>query len=67
MSRFKLDFLTEAPVIIVVAGDPKKTGADQFCREGEPVMLLCCAAIQNMHLALCTGSGQLMVYSFRNR
>ncbi|MGI6469468.1 MAG: nitroreductase [Syntrophomonadaceae bacterium] len=52
VSRFKLDFLTEAPVIIVVAGDPKKTGADQFLPgRGTGYAFSCCAAIQNMHLA----------------
>ncbi len=52
VSKFKIDFLTEAPVIIVIAGDPKKTGADQFLPgRGTGYAFSCCAAIQNMHLA----------------
>lgn len=52
VDKFKLDFLTEAPVIIVVAGDPKKTGADQFLpNRSTGYAFSCCAAIQNMHLA----------------
>lgn len=52
VSKFSVEFLTEAPVIIVVAGDPKKTGADQFLPgRGVGYAYSCCAAVQNMHLA----------------
>lgn len=52
VSKFSLEFLTEAPVIIVIAGDPKKTGADQFLPgRSTGYAFSCCAAIQNMHLA----------------
>lgn len=52
VSRFSLEFLTEAPVVIVVAGDPKKTGADQFLpNRSTGYAFSCCAAIQNIHLA----------------
>ena len=52
VSKFSLEFLTEAPVIIVVAGDPQKTGADQFLPgRGTGYAYSCCAAVQNMHLA----------------
>jgi 5,6-dimethylbenzimidazole synthase len=44
LGGYKVDFLKSAPVIIVVIGDPKKTGVDMF-------MHACAAAIQNMHLA----------------
>lgn len=52
VGKFSLEFLTQAPVIIVVAGDPKKTGADQFLPgRGTGYAFSCCAAVQNMHLA----------------
>lgn len=52
VSKFSLEFMSEAPVIIVVAGDPKKTGADQFLPgRGQGYAYSCCAAVQNMHLA----------------
>ncbi len=52
VSNFSLEFISEAPVIIVVTADPKKTGADQFILErGVGYAYSCCAAIQNMHLA----------------
>lgn len=52
VNKFSLEFLSEAPVIIVVAGDPKKTGADQFLPgRGTGYAFSCCAAVQNMHLA----------------
>ncbi|KUG02778.1 nitroreductase [hydrocarbon metagenome] len=52
VSKFSLEFLSEAPVIIVIAGDPQKTGADQFLPgRGTGYAFSCCAAVQNMHLA----------------
>jgi len=52
VSKFSIEFLTEAPVIIVVTGDPQKTGADQFLPgRGVGYAYSCCAAVQNMHLA----------------
>lgn len=52
VSKFSIEFITEAPVIIVVAGDPQKTGADQFLpNRGMGYAYSCCAAVQNMHLA----------------
>lgn len=52
VSKFSLEFLSQAPVVIVVTGDPKKTGADQFLYEnGRGYAFSCCAAVQNMHLA----------------
>jgi len=33
LDRYKLDFVKEAPVVIVVVADPKKTGADMFLEE----------------------------------
>lgn len=52
VSKYSIEFLTEAPVIIVVAGDPQKTGADQFLPgRGTGYAFSCCSAVQNMHLA----------------
>ena len=68
VSRFKLDFLTEAPGIIVVAGDPKKPAPINSCREGNRLCLLLLRGhSKHAFSRSCTGSGQLMVYSFRNR
>lgn len=52
LDSYQVDFLREAPVLIVVVGDPKKTGVDQFMEEGMMgYQAACSAAIQNMHLA----------------
>jgi 5,6-dimethylbenzimidazole synthase len=52
LGGYKVDFLKSAPVIIVVIGDPKKTGVDMFMEEGNAgYQHACAAAIQNMHLA----------------
>lgn len=52
LKTYAVDFLLEAPVLIVVTGDPERNGAEQFL--DEPVMgyeHACCAAIENMLLA----------------
>ena len=69
VSRFKLDFLTEAPVIIVVAGDPKKNRRRSIpAGKGNRLCLLLLRGhSKHAFSRSCTGSGQLMVYSFRNR
>ena len=52
LAGYRMDFLTQAPVIIAVVGDPKKTGVDQFQEEGTVAYQhACAAAIQNMLLA----------------
>jgi 5,6-dimethylbenzimidazole synthase len=52
LSRYRMDFLTQAPVIIAVVGDPKKTGVDMFQEEGTVAYQhACAAAIQNLLLA----------------
>ncbi len=52
LDRYQVDFLKSAPVLIVVVGDPKKTGADSFMEGGGVgYQLACAAAIQNMMLA----------------
>lgn len=53
LEKFPIDFVREAPVIIAVVGDPKKSGADMFLDEGTGRGYLegCSAAVQNMMLA----------------
>jgi nitroreductase len=53
LAKFPIDFVKEAPVIIAVVGDPKKSGADMFLDEGAGRGYLegCSAAVQNMMLA----------------
>jgi len=52
IDRYRTPFLEEAPVIIAVVGDPQKTGADMFLKEGGLAYHHgCAAAIQNMLLA----------------
>jgi nitroreductase len=52
VDRYQVGFLEEAPVIIVVIGDPKKTGADMFLEGGGlAYQHACAAATQNMLLA----------------
>lgn len=52
MSKYDVGFLKDAPAIVCVVGDPKKTGADMFLEEGNQGYLMACsAAIQNMLLA----------------
>lgn len=49
---FKLTFITEAPVLIVVVGDPSRNGAEQFLNDpSQGYQHACSAAIQNMLLA----------------
>jgi len=52
LGPYQINFLQTAPVIIVVIGDPKKTGVDMFMEEGGVAyQAACAAAIQNIHLA----------------
>jgi len=52
LGGYRLDFLTQAPVIVAVVGDPKKTGVDVFQKEGGVAYQhACAAAIQNLLLA----------------
>jgi len=52
LESYSIDFLQQAPVIIAVIGDPKKTGVDMLMEEGSMgYQAACAAAIQNMHLA----------------
>ncbi len=52
LDSYRVDFLNQAPVVIAVVGDQKKTGVDMFMEEGNMgYQAACAAAIQNMHLA----------------
>jgi len=66
LDKYRLNFLKTAPVIVVVMGDPKKTGLDIFQEEGGVgYQHSCAAAIQNMHLsAHALGLGSLWFTMF---
>lgn len=52
LTSYSVDFLLQAPVLIVVTGDPERNGAEQFLDEpGKGYEHGCCAAIENMLLA----------------
>lgn len=52
LGKYDLDFLASVPAIIAVAGDPRKSGVDQFSDEGSKAYEhACAAAVQNMLLA----------------
>lgn len=52
LEKYKVGFLKSVPVMIVVVGDPKGTGVDQFQEEGSMgYQQACAAAMQNIHLA----------------
>ena len=66
LGKYKTDFLLQAPVLVAVVGDPKKSGMDMFQEDG-PVgyQLACAAAIQNMMLAAhALGLGSLFFTLF---
>lgn len=52
LERYSVEFLKTVPVMVVVVGDPKKSGVDTFQEEGSlGYQQACAAAVQNMHLA----------------
>ena len=52
LDKYRVEFLRAAPVLVVIAGDPQKTGVDQFLTEGSVgYQYACAAAAQNMMLA----------------
>lgn len=61
LNRYEVGFLKEVPVILAVIGDPKKSGADMFLKDGGTAYQHACAAsIQNMLLtAHSLGLGSL--------
>jgi len=51
LRKYSVDFLLSAPVVIAVAGNPKKSGVDQFMKGGARAYEhACAAAVQNMLL-----------------
>jgi len=60
LGKYSVEFLLSAPVIVVVTGNPKKSGVDQFMAGGAKAYEhACAAAVQNMLLtahALVIGS-----------
>lgn len=61
LDRYDVGFLKVAPLILAVVGDPKKTGADMFLKDGGMAYQhACAAAIQNILLtAHSLGLGSL--------
>ncbi|MBI5582564.1 MAG: nitroreductase family protein [Deltaproteobacteria bacterium] len=52
LDKYRVEFLKTAPALVVVVGDPKKTGVDQFLEDGSAgYQYACAAAVQNMMLA----------------
>jgi 5,6-dimethylbenzimidazole synthase len=52
LGSYQVDFVRSAPVIVVMIGDPKKSGVDMFQEEGGVgYQHACAAATQNIHLA----------------
>lgn len=52
LDKYRVDFVRQAPVIVAVIGNPRKTGVDGFQKEGNVAYQhACAAAIQNMLLA----------------
>lgn len=52
LDKYSVDFVREAPLLIGVTGDPKKTGVDSLQDEGNVAyQYACAAAVQNMLLA----------------
>jgi nitroreductase len=52
LPTFAIDFVAQAPALIVVVGDPTRNGAEQFLDAPSPGYLeACSAAIQNLLLA----------------
>jgi 5,6-dimethylbenzimidazole synthase len=51
LGKYSVEFLLSAPTIIAVAGNPKKSGVDQFMEGGARAYEhACAAAVQNMML-----------------
>ncbi len=61
LDRYSVNFVRECPVLVVVVGEPKKSGAHIFLEDSIPgYQHACAAAVQNMLLAACSlGLGSL--------
>ena len=49
--KYSMDFLEQAPVLIVVVSDPRKGGLGGFFGQPQGAMQAACACVQNMMLA----------------
>jgi nitroreductase len=69
LDKYRIEFLKAAPVHVVVVGDPKKTGVDQFMEDGSAgYQYACAAAAQNMMLAAqALGIGSLWFTLFNRK
>lgn len=69
LERYSIDFLNEAPVLIVVAGEPVKSGAHIFLEDSIPgYQHACAAAVENMLLAASAmGLGSLWFTLFQKQ
>ena len=70
LESYRIDFVKEAPVVIAVIGDPKRSGADMFLEEGtgRGYLEACSAVVQNMLLAAhALGLGSLWFTLFEGR
>lgn len=69
LPTFNVDFLTQAPTLVVVVGDPTRNGAEQFLDEPSLGYLEACScAVQNMMLAAyAQGLGTLWFSLFEKK
>lgn len=69
LERYNIDFLTEAPLLVGVVGDPSRTGAEKFFEgRSEGYQYACAAAVQNILLAATDiGLGSLWFSLFERR
>jgi 5,6-dimethylbenzimidazole synthase len=69
LDKYRIEFLKTAPALVVVVGDPKKTGVDQFMEDGSAgYQYACAAAVQNMMLAAqALGIGSLWFTLFNRK
>ena len=69
LAGYSMDFLRQAPVMVGMVGDPRKSGVDAFFEDGPlGYQHACAAAAQNMQLAAqALGVGSLWFTFFRRR
>lgn len=64
LPTFNVEFVTQAPVLIVVVGDTQRNGAEQFLdTPSQGYLQACCAAIQNMMLVAYAQGLQTLWFS----
>jgi nitroreductase len=66
LNKYRTDFLVQAPLLVAVIGDPKKSGMDIYQPDGGlGYVMACSAAVQNMLLAShALGLGSLFFTMF---